>query len=271
MRNRAHSTRACSFAPRVAITLQPVQIYPRESLAVRGRERKVRAVSAAQPAPFVSGPLDPTACRFVLVEDDGLLRELLAEALRQRFEPRELRAFGEGAPALAHCLAEPVDLLIADLHLPDLDGREIVGRLRARQRPTRVIALTAETHATLPAELIALGVAGYVDKQSPLEQIERAVRRVLAGGIYFSAGVAPESPAPILAQQRTSEPGPAVLTERERAVVRAVARGLSSKEVAASLELHVRLVEKERARAMTKLGVRDLAGLIRWALRHGLG
>ena len=217
-------------------------------------------------------PLEPAACRFVLVEDDALLCELLGEGLQRRFSPREMALFGEGRPALEHCLAHPVDLLITDLRLPDIDGREIVRRLRGRQRTTRVIALTAEIDAALPAELIALGIAGYVDKQSPLEQIDRAVRRVLAGGIYFSAGVGPQAAATVTtAQPRSDEAGPESLSERERMIVRFVAQGLSSKEIGLRLDLNVRLVEKERGRVMATLQLRDLASLIRWALRHGLG
>jgi DNA-binding NarL/FixJ family response regulator len=222
--------------------------------------------------PAANRPLDPAACGFVLVEDDTLLLELLGEGLRRRFSPKEMTLFGEGRPALDHCLAHPVDLLITDLRLPDIDGREIVRQLRGRHRTTRVIALTAEIDAALPAELIALGIAGYVDKQSPVEQIERAVRRVLAGGIYFSAGVGPQTAATVTtAAPRAGEVGPESLSERERMIVRLVAQGLSSKEIGGRLDLNVRLVEKERARVMAALQLRDLAGLIRWALRHGLG
>jgi len=79
------------------------------------------------------------------------------------------------------CLAQPPDLLIADLYLRDMDGRDLVRSLRERGIATRVVMLTAHPEAQLPAELVSLGVAGFVDKNSPLEQIDRAVQCVLDG------------------------------------------------------------------------------------------
>jgi len=211
----------------------------------------------------------PTAGHFVLIEDDGLLCDLLARAIAARFAPRTLRTFGDGATGLAHCLAEAPDLLITDLRLPGVDGREVIRRLRARHPGTRCVVLTSAVVPALPAELLALGVAGFVDKSSPLENVEGAIERVLAGGLYFSAQVSPTSaaaPPPVAAG-----PGPAVLTEREREIARLVAGGLISKEIADRLGLSPRTVEKERGLIMEKIGVRDLSGFIRWCVRNGLG
>jgi DNA-binding NarL/FixJ family response regulator len=131
--------------------------------------------------------------------------------------------------------------------------------------------LTAHPEAQLPAELVSLGVAGFVDKNSPLEQIDRAVQCVLDGGMFFSATVPPPIPS-----ARESEPalprlGAEALTAREQEVVRLVARGLVSKEVAEKLGLSTRTVEKHRARILARLGLHDLPNLVRWCLRNGLG
>lgn len=208
--------------------------------------------------------------RFVLVDDTASFRELLKDSLQNRFQPRALLDFSDGRDALAECLANPPDLLIADLYLRDIDGRDIVNELRRRDLTTRVIMLTAHPEAQLPAELLGLGVAGFVDKNSPLEQIDRAVQCVLDGGMFFSATVPP--PVPKL----TSEPalprlGADALSEREREVARLVARGLLSKEIATELNLSTRTVEKHRARILARLGLHDTPTLVRWCLRNGLG
>lgn len=216
-------------------------------------------------------PALPTSnLRFVLVDDTATFRELLKEALHRRFRPRELYDFAEGRPALEHCLADPPDLLIVDLYLRGMDGRDIVSELRRRQLTTRVVVLTAHPEAQLPAELVALGVAGFVDKNSPLEQIDRAVQCVLEGGMFFSATVPPPLPA-LAAEPALPRLGADALSEREREVVRLVARGLVSKEVAAQLGLSARTVEKHRARIFAKLGLHDVPTLVRWCLRNGLG
>jgi DNA-binding NarL/FixJ family response regulator len=212
----------------------------------------------------------PSNLRLVLVDDTVTFRELLKEALKRRFNPRELLDFSRVREATAACIESPPDLLIVDLYLPDGDGRDVVRELRRRGLNTRVLALTGHPEARLPADLISLGVAGFVDKNSPIEQIERAVQRVLEGGMFFSASVPP------LVPELSSEPalpssGPEVLSPREREVVSLVVRGLASKQVGSELNLSTRTVEKHRARIMAKLGVRDVPTLVRWSLRNGLG
>lgn len=213
--------------------------------------------------------LPAAACGFLVIEDDALLRDLLANLLAQKFQPASLHAFANGREALAHCAHREAQLAVIDLGLPDIDGREIIRQLRHRHRNLRIVVLTAQVDATLPAELVALGVAGFVDKAAPLEHTVRAVERVLAGGMYFFAGVMPSESGLAL---RRAAPAAAVaaLSAREREVARLVAGGLSSKEIAQRLDLSARTVENYRANLMQKLGVRDTASLVRWCLEHGL-
>lgn len=212
-----------------------------------------------------------TSLRFVLVDDTATFRGLLKDALQRRFQPKELLDFGDGRDALKSCLASPPDLLIADLYLRDMDGRDLVRTLRERGITTRVVMLTAHPEAQLPAELVSLGVAGFVDKNSPLEQIDRAVQCVLDGGMFFSATVPPPIPSALANEPAMPRLGASALTAREQEVVRLVARGLVSKEVAERLGLSTRTVEKHRARILARLGLHDLPNLVRWCLRNGLG
>lgn len=218
--------------------------------------------------PALSAPAK--SLRLVLVDDTATFRALVRERLLAAFPHLELHDYAEARPALEACLAQPPDILVADLYLGRADGRDLVRQLRERGLKTHVVILTAFPEAGLPAELLSLGVAGFVDKNSPLEQIERAVQCVLEGGLFFSATVPP--PVPTL----TGEPalprlGADALTEREREVVRLVARGLLSKQVADTLGLSPRTVEKYRGRIMAKLGLHDIPMLVRWCLRNGLG
>ena len=215
-------------------------------------------------------PANVTALRFVLVDDTETFRALLKQSLQRRFAPRDFRDFGRGKDALAACLAAPPDLLIADLYLHDMDGRDIVRALRQKSLTTKVVVLTAHPEAQLPAELVSLGVAGFVDKNSSFEQIDRAVQCVLDGGMFFSATVPPPVPSPN-AEPVLPRLGADILSEREREVVQHVARGLVSKEIADKLALSPRTVEKHRARIQAKLGIHDLPTLVRWCLRNGLG
>jgi DNA-binding NarL/FixJ family response regulator len=221
-------------------------------------------------APVNPRALDPSTCRFVLIEDDVLLRDLLKDVLTRRFQPRALLDFGAGAAALESCLREPPEILVTDMRLPDMDGRDVIRRLRSREVPTRMIVLTTYVDAVLPAELISLGVAGLVDKLSSLDHVERAVQNVLGGGLYFAASVSPIASPATRRADLENEVGPGVLSERERAMARLVAQGLRSKEIADQLGLNTRTAEKYRLQLLDKLKLPNTTSLVRWCVRHGL-
>jgi DNA-binding NarL/FixJ family response regulator len=202
----------------------------------------------------------------VVIEDDPLLLDLLNLAVKLHFTPARLKTFGRGRPALEFCWAEKPALVITDLGLPDMDGRAVIRALQSSSPDTRILVLTGEVSSTLPGELIALGVSGYIDKGSPLENTMAAVKRVLEGGIYFSAPIRPGLSCGNIA----SAVAPESLTARQREIARLVASGLISKEIGTQLKLSRRTIEKSRAEILAKLNLRDLPGLVRWCIQHGL-
>lgn len=161
------------------------------------------------------------------------------------------------------------DLLIVDMGLPDLSGREVIRSVHETHPTLRIIVLTGETNPQLPAELLSLGVSGFVHKTSRLEELEQAVRRVLDDGLYFST-YAKLPPPHLCASGANTSPSVALLTDRERDIARMVASGHISKEIAARLNLSPRTIEKARSQILAKLGLRDLPSLVRWCLQQGL-
>ena len=205
-----------------------------------------------------------------MVDDSATFRELVRDTLERRFGPLSFEGYALGREGIEACVKSPPDLLIVDLYLHDMDGRDIVRELRRQNVTTRILAVTAHPDAGLPADLVQLGVAGFVDKHSPLEQLERATQRLLDGGMFFSASVRP--PEPQFGNQPEIPAVPAsVLSEREQEVVRLVARGYASKEIGSQLGLSTRTVEKHRARILARLGLHDIPTLVRWCLQRGLG
>lgn len=192
--------------------------------------------------------------------------------------------FSDGRSGLDYCLKEKPGLLVVDLFLPGLHGLEVVREVRAKLPATRILVLTGHPDGDLPARLIAQGVHGFVDKSEPLNYILQAVETVMGGGMFFATNVPPKSAsdAGSLASLPHTPPstkaGPATpsvaavqaLSAREIEVVRLVAEGFSSKEVAVRLDLSVRTVEKHRANIMEKIGVREVASLVRWCVQSGL-
>ena len=190
-------------------------------------------------------------------------------------------SFKDGKTAVDHCLKDPPGLLIVDLYLPGMHGLEVVREIRAKLPATRILVLTGHPDGDLPARLISQGVHGFVDKSAPINYLIQAIESVIAGGMFFATNVPPKVSA-AGAQQPKVEPsvkaGPPVasldaiktLSARELEVIRLVAEGHSSKEIADRLDLSVRTVEKHRANIMDKINVKEVASLVRWCIHAGI-
>lgn len=207
--------------------------------------------------------------RAVLIEDETMFRQLILLALGKVKDLQVVGEYGLGKPGLEFCLREKPDLLVVDLMLPDINGMEIAREVRRASPDTKILVITAHPSERLPADLIVLGVNGYVDKTEPIEYVLSAVETVRSGGMFFASRVRAKGGA------STGFTGtkPALqvpLTEREQEIARMVAAGQMSKEIAAKLNLSVRTVEKHRANIMEKVGVREVASLTRWCIQAGL-
>lgn len=223
------------------------------------------------------------AKRVVIIEDNTVFRKMLSMALVRVRGVVVSAAFDSGKEGLEYCLRTKPDLLAVDLFLPDLHGLEIVREVRARLPATRILVLTGHPDGDLPARLVAQGVHGFVDKAAPLSYIMQAMESLMEGGMFFATHVPPKGATPsaqaalpkVAAGVRSypeafSLEAVKVLSAREIEVARLVAEGFSSKELAARLGLSVRTVEKHRANIMEKVGVHEVASLVRWCVQTGL-
>ncbi len=214
-------------------------------------------------------PTSPIKVRAVIIEDETMFRQLILLTLGKVKDLQVIGEFGMGRPGLEFCLKEKPDLLVVDLMLPDLNGIEVAREARRSLPDVKILVITAHPSERLPADLMALGVNGYVDKTEPIEYVLSAVETVRGGGMFFASRVRARGGATaVISSGRPSMPIP--LTDREQEIARLVAAGQMSKEIAAKLNLSVRTVEKHRANIMEKIGVREVASLTRWCIQAGL-
>jgi DNA-binding NarL/FixJ family response regulator len=199
--------------------------------------------------------------RTVIIEDEIMFRQLLRSTLDELKTLEIIGEFGLGKPGLAFCLRHKPDLVVVDLVLPDLHGLEIAAAVRRAVPDMLILILTAHPSEHLPADLIALGVSGYVDKGEPIAYVSDAIRTICRGGMYFATHVG---------AKRGHPPVDSALTPREQQIARLVAAGRLSKEIARTLDLSLRTVEKHREHIMKKVGVREVASLTRWCIQAGL-
>ena len=225
------------------------------------------------------------AIRAVIIEDEAVFRHMLSMALSRVRGLTVAGEFGDGKTGLDFCLKEKPAMLVLDLFLPGMHGLDVVREMRVKSPATRILVLTGHPDGDLPSRLIAQGVHGFVDKAEPLSYVLQAIEVVMSGGMFFATNVPPKvasdtaaaaaklpTPPPSV---KTGPPAPSVeavqiLSGREIEVVQLVAEGFSSKEIASRLSLSVRTVEKHRANIMEKIGVREVASLVRWCVQAGL-
>lgn len=211
--------------------------------------------------------------RVVLVEDDPVYRQFVRQVLKKVDGVELIAECSTGAEGIELCRRERPEALLLDLVLPDQQGVDVVKTLRPEFPDMIVLLMTAHPRDDLPRELLKLGVQGFADKTATAPELTKTIRSVLAGGLSYTsvAGLAKPPLEPVITLPGHSENiKPDVLTVREREIATLVAAAMSSKEVAAKLGLSTRTVEKHRANIYAKLGVRDVVGLTRWCLYHGM-
>ncbi|MEQ0559889.1 BTAD domain-containing putative transcriptional regulator [Amycolatopsis sp. NEAU-NG30] len=210
-----------------------------------------------------------TGIRVLLVDDQELVRSGLRRILRPRDGFVIAGECGDGADVPAALAATEADVVVMDLRMKHIDGIEATRRLRLGGPHPPVLALTTFDDDELLAGALRAGAVGYVLKDSPAEDLIRAVRAVAAGDAWLDAAVT----ARVLTAYRrsASRTVPAdLLTSRELDVLRAVGRGQSDAEIAGALHISEVTVQSHVGRILAKLGLRDRPAAVVYAFDHGL-
>jgi len=200
--------------------------------------------------------------RALIVEDQTTLRELLSELLAPSYE---VEACATGAEARALLGKQSFDLVLLDLVLPDAHGTELLTELRALARAPRTVVLTAHARASVIRDAMERGARAVISKSAPLRELREGIERVASGGFFYCSDTSRLLNEAVVHSDQSLH-----LTDRQRQILRAVASGMSSKEIAASLDLSEKTVANHRARIMERLGVHDVASLTRYAMSLGL-
>ena len=204
--------------------------------------------------------------RIVLADDHHIVRQ----GLRALLEKEGFSIVAEadnGRDAVDAAKAQRPDVVVLDLMMPLLNGLEAGREILEHRYATAGILLTMHTEEHQIAMALRAGFRGYLLKTQAAEDLAQAIRDVLRGEIYLSPGVSRIVVDGYLSGDR---PAGDPLAPRERQVLQLVAEGKTSKEIAVLLGLTVKTAESYRARVMEKLDVHETAGLVRYAIRHGI-
>jgi two-component system response regulator NreC len=204
--------------------------------------------------------------RVLVAEDHQLVSDGIVALLRAAGHEIVGRASdGQTAVRLAETLNP--DIAVLDASMPLLNGID-ASRAIQRVRPdTKAIIVTVHDEDEYVLNAFRAGVRGYVLKKQAAADLLQAIKEVQAGSVYVSPGM---SRALVDAVRTNSEIRTDLLTGREREVLQLVAEGKTSKEIASVLDVSVKTAETHRANIMNKLDIHETAGLVRYAIRHGM-
>jgi two-component system, NarL family, invasion response regulator UvrY len=206
--------------------------------------------------------------RVLIADDHAIFRRGVKNILAETLEGATFAEASSAQEALDFAKKQDWELILLDVSMPGRSGLDIVHELKQLGPQAAVLVLGMQSEALFARQCLKAGAAGYLAKESLPEELTRAVRGVLSGGRYLSAGL-----AELLArdlEKETDRPPHEILSSREFQVMRMLASGKTLTEIARELALSVKTVSTYRARILLKTGMKNNSELIRYAFQHQL-
>lgn len=208
--------------------------------------------------------------RVLLAEDHELVRSGFRALLEELDGVEVIGEVANGREAVAFVASRRPDVVLMDLTMPELNGLDAAMQIGTHYPDVKVLILSMHGDDEYVAQALKAGAAGYLMKDAGLGELEIAVRAAARGETYLSPGVSRSVVENYLRATASGDSPRERLSPRQRQVLQLIAEGSSTKEIAGKLELSTKTVETHRAQIMKRLGVRDVPGLVRHAIRMGL-
>ena len=208
----------------------------------------------------------------LLAEDHVVVRQGLRSLLSAEADIEVVGEAGNGRQAVRMAQELRPDVVVMDIAMPMLNGLEATSQIVANDIPTKVLILSSYADDEYVHQLTEAGASGYLIKQSAASELIKAVREIAKGNAYFSPSILKrllDLYRESYVKGRLVGRGNEHLTSREREVLQMVAEGQVNKQIASTLNLSIKTVEKHRQQLMDKLNIHDVAGLTRYAIAHG--
>ncbi|HEY1349782.1 MAG TPA: response regulator transcription factor [Ktedonobacteraceae bacterium] len=216
--------------------------------------------------------------RVLLADDHDILRQGLKMLLSLQPEIAVVGEARTGRETVTQALSLRPDVVVLDISMPDIDGLEACRQIRARAPAPGVLMLTMHESEEFFFQALRAGAAGYLVKKAAPPDVQMAILAVARGGAFLYPGLARALVNAYTAVSPAAQPAGAeriaqtlrVLSPRELEVLKLVARGYTNQEIAEQLVLSIKTVQAHRANVMAKLGLENIAHLVRFAVRSGL-
>ncbi len=209
--------------------------------------------------------------RVLIADDHHLFREGLTRILDDEEDIEVIASLRSGEEALAAMGSYHPDVVVLDVNMPGMGGIEAARRLRERYPDLGILMLTVSEDRETLFQAVQAGVRGYLLKSSTSDELVDAIYRVNRGEAAISPAMSAKLLDEFVALSQGQRQRPEdVLTERERAILRYVASGMSNKEIGQALSISPHTVKAHLRHILDKLGLRSRTQAAAWAERHGL-
>ena len=203
----------------------------------------------------------------LVVDDHAIVREGLV-ALLQRIGFERVEEESSGRKALGLLEKNDFNLVILDIHMPSMDGLELLERIREKDKKVKVLVLSMHSEDHYAVRALKAGANGYLTKDTVSLELEEAIKKVAAGGKYITMSLA-ERLVDEISGNREALPHER-LTQREFQIFNLILDGKSPSDIAGQLHLSVKTVSTHRAKIMEKMGMKSTVDLVRYAIKFDL-
>lgn len=215
--------------------------------------------------------MEPTKTRILLVDDHGLVRRGLRLILDAEPDLTVVAEAGDGAEAVELATRGDIDLVILDIAMPRMTGLQAAREMSRRAPQVRILMLSMYDNEQYLFEALKAGASGYVLKSVADRDLIESCRAAMRNEPFLYPGAVTALIRDYLRRDERGEPLPDnILTPREEEVVKLIAEGNSSRQIAKTLVISVKTVDRHRANVLQKLGMHDRLDLARYAIRAGL-
>lgn len=206
--------------------------------------------------------------RLALIDDHQIVRDGLKALLSNLSHCDVVAEGGSGEEAIALAERPDIDIFLMDIAMPGISGLDAAVRIREVRADAKIIILSMHATSDYVRRAMQAGASGYMLKNMATNELEEAIRKVAAGMRYLSPDVAGSLDEPANAGE--SDPALDALTDRQKEILRLLAEGMSTRDIASLLTISAKTVETHRSQLMQKLEIYDVPGLVKFAVRHGL-
>lgn len=207
--------------------------------------------------------------RVAITDDHPLVINGLQTMLAEMPDVEVLFTALNGSALLEQLQQQQPDILLLDIVLPDTHGTELARQVLKQFRTVKIIALTNYDNSHLVRQMLRNGASGYLLKNTDMPTLATAIRKVNQGQQFIDPQLEEALVQEAITRQKSSK-NEVPLTKRETEVLQLIAEELSSQEISERLSISPRTAEKHRSNIIQKLGIRNVAGLVKEAYRRGL-